>query len=182
MAIPGEAHIGQQVVRDHIEKADREILEPGEVLLGAFHGQAMSDGGYGLTARYKGGFSLHDYMLVTDRRVVLWARGLVSGSTDGFRYEDISSVEEARGLLLGEIVLNIRGTKERLRSMVRADVPIAAKLIRNQRTRTREPRAVPLKAQESIPDQIRKLADLRDSGILTEEEFTAKKTELLSKM
>lgn len=31
-------------------------------------------------------------------------------------------------------------------------------------------------------DQIRKLAELRESGILTEEEFTAKKTELLARL
>jgi Short C-terminal domain len=33
-----------------------------------------------------------------------------------------------------------------------------------------------------IPDQIRKLGELRDSGVLTAEEFEAKKTELLSRM
>ncbi len=33
-----------------------------------------------------------------------------------------------------------------------------------------------------IPSQIKKLADLRDSGILTNEEFEQKKSELLSKM
>jgi uncharacterized RDD family membrane protein YckC len=37
-------------------------------------------------------------------------------------------------------------------------------------------------ASEDIPDQIQKLATLRDSGIITEEEFQAKKTELLSRM
>jgi hypothetical protein len=34
----------------------------------------------------------------------------------------------------------------------------------------------------SVPDQIRQLAELRDSGILTEAEFQAKKAELLSRM
>jgi hypothetical protein len=34
---------------------------------------------------------------------------------------------------------------------------------------------------EIVIDQIRKLAALRDEGILTEEEFSAKKTELLSR-
>lgn len=35
---------------------------------------------------------------------------------------------------------------------------------------------------DDIPSQIKKLADLKDAGILTEEEFTQKKTELLAKM
>ena len=33
-----------------------------------------------------------------------------------------------------------------------------------------------------LPDQIRKLAELKDQGILTEEEFESKKKELLAKM
>ena len=35
---------------------------------------------------------------------------------------------------------------------------------------------------ESIPDQIKKLAELRDTGILTSEEFESKKTELLRRI
>lgn len=33
-----------------------------------------------------------------------------------------------------------------------------------------------------IPDQIRKLGELRDAGVLTAEEFEAKKAELLARM
>lgn len=33
-----------------------------------------------------------------------------------------------------------------------------------------------------IPEQIRRLAELKDAGILTEEEFTAKKTDLLKRL
>ena len=36
--------------------------------------------------------------------------------------------------------------------------------------------------QESIPDQIKKLHDLKEAGIITEQEFEQKKVELLSKM
>jgi hypothetical protein len=35
---------------------------------------------------------------------------------------------------------------------------------------------------ESIPDQIAKLSALRDQGVLTEDEFQAKKAELLGRM
>ncbi|MFP5329801.1 MAG: SHOCT domain-containing protein [Alphaproteobacteria bacterium] len=35
---------------------------------------------------------------------------------------------------------------------------------------------------DTIMDQIRKLAELHAAGILTEEEFTAKKSELLSRL
>lgn len=37
-------------------------------------------------------------------------------------------------------------------------------------------------AAEEIPDQLRRLAELRDSGVLTDEEFEAKKAQLLERM
>jgi hypothetical protein len=40
----------------------------------------------------------------------------------------------------------------------------------------------PAPAEVSIPDQLGKLAELRDRGVLTEAEFEAKKTELLERM
>ena len=37
-------------------------------------------------------------------------------------------------------------------------------------------------SQEDIPSQISKLSELKDKGVITEEEFISKKTELLNKM
>jgi hypothetical protein len=37
-------------------------------------------------------------------------------------------------------------------------------------------------ASTDIPEQIRKLGELRDAGVLTEEEFEAKKKDLLDRM
>lgn len=42
--------------------------------------------------------------------------------------------------------------------------------------------AAPPPAADSVPEQIAKLAELRNAGILTEDEFAAKKTELLNRM
>ncbi|MFC1835467.1 PH domain-containing protein [Thermodesulfobacteriota bacterium] len=181
------AHIGKSVKEEHIEKAIGAILDPAELLLAAFHCHVLSSEGYGLLARDKGGFRIHDYLLVTDSRVVFWARGMLSGSTDGFQFEDISSVEEARGLLTGEIVLNIRGAKERASAMVKEDVPIAAKMIRDVIQKAKAAKSeggisVAQQVNQSIPDQIKQLAELRGQGILTEEEFATKKAELLKKM
>lgn len=40
----------------------------------------------------------------------------------------------------------------------------------------------PVSSQLDVADRIKKLAELRDSGIITEEEFDQKKSELLDKM
>ncbi len=134
-----------------------------------------------------GGLSLHDYLIVTDRRVIFWGRGLMSDSSDAFLLADIASVEGEQGLLLGEITLNVAGAKERCANIPKADVPIATEMIRKQINQARtNARGLPQSAAppmtESIPDQIRTLADLKNSGILTAEEFEAKKKDLLSRM
>ncbi len=169
--------IGSSVDKGHIKKAISDILDKGEMLLGAFHGLPMK----GEHGQSMGGIALHHYLLVTDRRVVFWGRGMMSNATDAFHYDDIFSVEGSQQLLLGEIVLNVRGAKERFTSMVKKDVPVAVKMIREQVDKSRQARN-PSVVTESIPDQIKKLAELRDNGILTEAEFQKKKAELLSRL
>jgi hypothetical protein len=44
------------------------------------------------------------------------------------------------------------------------------------------PAAIMAEITDSIIDQIRKRAELHEEGILTDEEFSAKKTELLSRL
>lgn len=175
-----QPYIGATVKQKHVDKAIKEFLNTDEHLLGIFHCQALSDGGYGIKARYKGGLTSHDYILITNERLIVWARGILTGSTDSFHYSDISSCEEARGLLLGEIVINVRGAKERMRSMVRKDVPIAAKMIRDQIAKQHNQKNK--QTPESIPEQIKKLSELKDLGVLTETEFTEKKQILLNKI
>ncbi|KZE67656.1 hypothetical protein AWM68_17945 [Fictibacillus phosphorivorans] len=52
-------------------------------------------------------------------------------------------------------------------------------LIEEKREQISTPSIIQVSTTSDVPDQIKKLADLRDSGILTEEEFSAKKKQLL---
>ena len=51
MPIFDDTYIGKQCVKKHIEKAVDDIFSQGEIFLGAFHVQVMSDGGRGLFAK-----------------------------------------------------------------------------------------------------------------------------------
>jgi hypothetical protein len=119
--------IGVSTKSSHIEAARKTILDKEERLLGAFHGKPLR-GGKPIVV-----FAGHHYLLITDRRVIFWGSGLVSGSVDAFAYSDISSVDAHRGLLFGDIVLNVKGAKQKFRSMRKGDVQIAVKLIREKK-------------------------------------------------
>ena len=151
-----------------IEPAISQFFLKDEKLLAAFSG-------WGDTASL-----LSQYLIVTNLRVIYWQRGLLESGNRAFYYNDISDVREIRGLIWGGIQLNVHGAFEKFPNMNAAEIPVAVKIIRDQMEKIRsQASTVPA---TSIPDQIKKLADLRDSGVLTEAEFTAKKTELLKRI
>src|SRR4051794_14621882 len=68
-----EPYLGRAVVGKHAEEARERLLDVGEKLVAAFHGGLFVEAEG--KRRPLGGVSLHDYLLLTDRRVILWARG-----------------------------------------------------------------------------------------------------------
>jgi len=141
--ISSNIYIGKSVNVKHLEDAKKQFIEPEEIINGIFHGYVFSGGGTGPEGSRRGGLTMHDYLIITNNRVIMWARGVFTGNTSTFPYPDISSVEEIRGVIYGEIVLNVRGAKERIEKMISSDVPIAAKMIRKLITENRTVSATP---------------------------------------
>ena len=57
-----------------------------------------------------------------------------------------------------------------------------ANTILEQRTKLKRGESQPAKVEQSIPDLLKQLAALKESGVLSNEEFEAKKKDLLSRM
>ena len=165
--------LGVNAKASHIEAAKATLLTAGEILLGAFRGQTVRDG------KVVGTLATQ-YLVVTNMRVVFWGRGLVSNTTDAFPFRDISSVDAHRGMMMGDIVLNIRGAKEKFQSMSKADVDVAAKMIRELIEQAATLTAAPV---TSDPIQaMTKLKGMLEGGMITQAEFDTKKAEILSRM
>ncbi|MCX7789840.1 MAG: hypothetical protein N2378_04300 [Chloroflexaceae bacterium] len=65
----------------------RGLLEEGETLLALFDGVLLDE-----QRRRVGGLALSDYVALTDRRVVTWARGFFNDTVDGFEWKDVDVV------------------------------------------------------------------------------------------
>jgi len=138
-----------------------------------------------------------------------YASGAMFGQkAKSFPYEDISSVEYSCGLTQGRIQITASGSVEARHGHRQHDVlgayadarqaenvcnfpsskkrlfQEAANVIRRQveqaRRAARETAATT--QPDDIPTQIKKLAELKAAGILTEDEFEKKKSELLARM
>ena len=88
-----------------------------------------------------------------------------------------------------DLEISVAGAKERLNNMYTYEAVKAVKVYRECRRGIKESNKQPqvVVQQASTPqvdplEQIQKLQKLKEAGILTEEEFNAKKADLLSKI
>lgn len=127
-------YIGERVNKKHLEEASKKYLDHGETIIGIFHGARRPDIlGINISdpkrEQRSRGLTLHDYLILTNKRVILWMRGLLSSNIETIEYNEINNLEHHQGIFLGDITFNIHGARERFRDMVKKDVPIAARMI-----------------------------------------------------
>jgi len=146
-------------------------------------------------------------LVVTDQKVLIIKTGFMAGTSFGakattFDYRMISSVEVRTGPVTGALSISAGGVAQRDRTywgqkgndaykspdaipIAKAQAPEfqrAAALIRELAGRSHVA-SQPAAAGAPDPlDQLKKLGELRDAGVLTAAEFEAKKGELLSRM
>jgi hypothetical protein len=151
-------------------------------------------------------------VVATDHKVLVVKTGMMAGQTFGgkatsFDYRTIVGVEVRTGLTQGEfeIIAASMHAPQRNRNRDKVNVRESpngvvftkgnGRLFETMAAKIREmtaaahgagtavnPQAVSPRSEASIPEQIRSLSELHAAGILTDEEFTAKKAELLARM
>ncbi|WP_327587054.1 PH domain-containing protein [Nonomuraea sp. NBC_00507] len=155
--------------------AKREIRRLVEYLWEGEQVQLMSAGQYGQ------GTGL---VALTDRRLLFVKDGIMSKSTEDFPLEKISSVEWSSGMLLGSLTVFASGNKAEITSMDKQDGKQLGDRLRERLASGRPSGAAPAPAPSGgdVYDQLRKLGELRDAGVLTQAEFEEKKTALMRQL
>jgi hypothetical protein len=125
-------------------------------------------------------------LALTDRRLLLVKERMFGAKAEDFTLDKISWVEWKSGLATGTATISSMGNKLEV-GMNKDDGKAITDLLRDRISALQSASAATGSGQgtepaRDIPDQIRKLGELRDAGVLTEEEFEAKKAELLSRM
>lgn len=133
--------------------------------------------------RFGGANERRGTLFVTDHRVGVFTKKLGGHDLLDFAYGLLTSIQYKKGITFGEITLLASGDSTHFRMMPKAGVEEIAQTIRQKMALAHEGGAaptLPLPPQPvSIADEIVKLASLRDSGLLTEEQFEAQKAKLL---
>lgn len=152
-----------------------------------------------------------DYIVCTDKQIILVDREM-AGMTENVRqfyYEDITSVNVLQNTKSGDwtvdlianaitaatktcdMAITVAGSVITVSNLFKIEAERVASVYREMRTKMKgiasQPQVVqqvvePKKEEESPIEMIQKLAQLKEAGILSEEEFNQKKTQLLSKI
>lgn len=123
-------------------------------------------------------------VVLTDRRLFFFQDGVTSKKSEDFPFAKISSVQWSSGMLMGSIVIFASGNKAEITNVVKKDGKAMVDTARGMLSAVEQSAVAPTASAPTVSliDQIRQLGELRDSGIVTPEEFESKKAELLSRI
>ncbi|RKY81898.1 hypothetical protein DRP98_09690 [candidate division KSB1 bacterium] len=143
-----------------------EVIDEGEEI------RAMTSG------YYEGNTWL---VVVTTRRVLFLDKGMIYGLKQmEMPLAQITSISYKTGLMFGEIEVDTAGSKKKIDTISKKDVPKVAKIISDLLKQIHSnANATQASSQLDVISQLEKLAELKEKGILTEEEFLAQKAKLL---
>ncbi len=153
-------------VKEHLESEEEIIVG----IKGAYETKIM-----GRESVRKGIF------LATNKRIVFYAKKLTGYELEVFPYSTISSIEMSKGLMGHKITFFASGNRATVKWIKDKDIQKFMNEVKNRIGKKEEAKAIP-EVPVDIPAQIKKLSELKDQGILSEEEFETKKKELLTKL
>lgn len=114
-------------------------------------------------------------LVLTDRRIVFVFRGLVTSALREFHLGLVTSIGLAGGLVFSTINLTVAGASQAIGNVDKTD---ADRMVRSVRAAV----GALQPTSRQVLDLVARLSQLHDAGALTDAEFTAKKTELLSRL
>jgi hypothetical protein len=118
-------------------------------------------------------------LLIFEDRVETRGTELLRETVEPLGYDQIDRVTISNGVWFDNLLVGSRRSKPILMRGLNADTAERAKtLIEERVARASSPHPQKSSAARDTADLVRKLAELRDAGILTQEEFEAKKKAL----
>ena len=120
--------------------------------------------------------------IATDQRLLFYAKKLTGYDFESFPYANISSMEMGKNLMGHYISFFSSGNSCKMKWISAGDVRAFVDTVKTQ-TAAVKSSAAPASEQPPDPvDQLERLGKLHAAGVLTDEEFSAKKAEILARL
>jgi hypothetical protein len=163
--------------KKHIGTFRQDKLMPEETIEAQLDGWLDKPSGQGGVIRHNGQFVL------TNKRACFYSKAPFEEIFETIPLSKITSVETSS--LMGYRVLRLHTAHDDLEFKTLEPKVLFDTLLAHLERLRNQPAGgsvAPAASAESITDQIKKLGELRDAGFLTNDEFNAKKAELLARL
>ena len=158
-----------------LKKFEENKLKTGEIIIKSLDGYIGKPMGKGSDEQFNG------VLILTDQRVVFYSKTWLNEVMRSMDITNIDTVDTSSGLLSMSRIkmistsatLDFAGVNKNEISDFRDELEKLRNKVKNSESEG---------SSNDIPSQIKKLSELKESGILTEDEFNTKKAELLAKM
>ncbi|GAA3869435.1 hypothetical protein GCM10022243_38670 [Saccharothrix violaceirubra] len=123
-------------------------------------------------------------VVLSDRRLLFLKDGIGRQASEDFPLEKISSIQWSAGLTPGSLTVFASGNKAEIKNMNKKDGRQIADTVRDRLSSSPMPvtQPNPASAEPDVFERLREPGELRDAGIVTTDEFEAKKRELLARL
>jgi hypothetical protein len=119
---------------------------------------------------------------LTNQRLFFFEKSIGSESLEEFALTSISSIEIGKKLSGERLIIHASGNRAEINQVMHGQADEIARQFRAMKDRPSAASPVATSAEPDVLDQIRKLGELRDAGVLTVEEFETKKAALLDRL
>ena len=131
-----------------------------------------------------GSFTTPDTIFVTNKRIVIRDPSLlgVRENVVSVSYDKITSIELERGVFSSKIIIRAPGFADEMEANSKKAAKQIVQYVENSMDKIKiESQKESLEVKESIADELLKLANLKEKGVLSDEEFLKMKKDLLNK-
>jgi hypothetical protein len=154
----------------HVAKFRESHLKPGESIKAFSYGYKGKPMGKGSEQQKFGA------LIITNERAVFFRKGFLGETFESIPINNISAVDVSGGIVNHDVRIATSNKDLSFRSTEKELFNNCTEAIENLRGQQKKETS----RQPDNIDQLERLAALRDSGVLTEEEFSEKKKQILS--
>ena len=121
--------------------------------------------------------------VATNKRLIYVGTLLLQTAVEQFPLDKIDSVQESKGALLAGFSASVPGSTFTLSRCAKNAASVFVETLRNAISNFQKiPESPQTQSSEGALDKLKKLADLHDAGVLSDDEFESKKAELLDQV
>lgn len=115
----------------------------------------------------------------TETRIIFFGKKMIGFDLESFPFENISSIKQSKKIMGHLITFYASRNKVSMKWIKKGEVQ---NFINYVESKIGKGKVENITSNSDIPSQIQKLSELNKQGILTDDEFNLKKSELLNKM